>query len=191
MWRPLCISTTLALTIPFSATLNLPLLNTSLALTPLNNTSPASEDPTDIFRFTPWPSIPYWIPLAGYGLLFPDLTLCIRHAVVERSPTLSVPELCHFLQEFADNIQRENPVPGFVPRHASQSTIDISAYKRWIITVKEGVYHGRLPTAVLLAVLNELEKLLRMHGPSSIIWCAMIGRSRILWACGDLSNEAL
>lgn len=192
MWRPLLISTIFALTIPSSATHSSTLLlNTSLAKNPLNITNPALEVPAEITRFTPWPSIPYRTPLSGYGLWFLDLSLYIPRAVVESSPTLSVPELCHFLQDFADNVQREYPVPGFVPRHTSQSTIDISSYKRWSISVTEGPWHGRLPTAVLLAVLNELGKLLRLHGPSKILWFVKVVGSRFFWAYGDLGNEKI
>ena len=189
MRRPFLISNTLALTFRLSATHSPPLLNTSLALTPLDTTSPALEVSAGISRFAPWPSIPYRIPLSGQGLWILDLTLYIPQAAAESSPTLSVPDLCHFLQTFADNVQREYPVPGFVPRHASLSTIDILSYKRWTIDANEGPWHGRLPTAVLLAVLNELEKLLRLHGPSSILWFIKIERSRFFWAYGDLGNE--
>ena len=46
-----------------------------------------------------------------------------------------------------------------------------------------------LPTAVLLAVLNELGKLLRLSGPSNIVWSIEVERRITFLAYRDLNTE--
>lgn len=46
-----------------------------------------------------------------------------------------------------------------------------------------------LPTAVLLVVLNELWKLLRLSGPSNIVWSIEVDRSISFLTYGDPNTE--
>ena len=190
MWKPLLVSITLDLVISLSAALNLSQLpNTKFALAPINVTSPAPEAPggTTNLTYSPWPEPPYSIPLLDTGLPFLELYLIIGAAAkFETSPVISVLELCHFLQDFSDNIQREYPAPGFVPRHAAQSTIDVSSYTRWRIVVCEGPFGGRVPTAAVLVAFDLLGKLLRRYGPSEIVWSIEKVGVRTPWAYGRL-----
>ena len=133
--------------------------NTTLTLAPLEITSPlhAPENLT----YKPWPKTPFSVGLRGPSLRFLNLVLCISGAkLFQSSPTISGPELKRFLQDFVDNIQRKHPVPGFVPRLATQSTVDVTSCTRWTIDINEGPFHGRLPTAVALVALDALEMLL-------------------------------
>lgn len=195
MWRLLLVSATLALITPSSAALNLSLLpNTKIALAPVNITSPALEVPgkTTKLAYSPWPKQPFMIPLLDTGLPFLRLYLLISLAEkFESSPMISATELQHFLQDFANNIQREYPVPGFVPRHATQSTIDVSSYTRWNIEINEGPFRGRLPTAVALVAFDVLGKLLRRYGPSRIAWAIKDVELRTPWAYGTLYIEKI
>lgn len=192
MWRPILLSACLSLMIPSLTALGLPLLaNTNLAVTPLNNnTSPALEATVGIANLTypSWPEVPFPVRLHGPGLLFRNVFLVIASAqIFQGSPAASVPELQHFLQEFAGNIQREHPVPGFVPRHVTQSTIDVSSCTRWIVKINEGPLGDRLPTAVTLAILDELGRMLRSFGPTSIYWGVKDFGVVFPWAYGSLT----
>ena len=195
MWRLLVISATLALVISSSTALSLPLYqSTSLALAPFNITSPAPEAPVEKtinLTYYLWPKQPYEISLHGPGLQLLNVVLVISVAQEFRSsPMVSVSELRHFIQDFADNIQREYPIPGFIPHHATQSIIDISSYTRWIINIDEGMFRGRLPTAAALAALNELGKQVGRYGPSRVSWLIYedVG-VRLPWASGNLIVE--
>lgn len=95
-------------------------------------------------------------------------------------------ELRRFLQDFADNIQRDYPVPGVVPRHASQFTIDIFSYTRWTVTIHEGPVPDRLPTAVALTALDELGRQLGQHGPSEMIRAIKTLDAILPWAYGSI-----
>lgn len=76
-----------------------------------------------------------------------------------------------------------------IPFPASQSTIDISTYTRWIIKIKEGPFRGRLPTAVALAAFDVLGKQLGRYGPSEVVWAIKDVEVRIPWAYGALFIE--
>lgn len=186
---------TLALTMPSSAAHNLlSLRNSSLASAPLNITNPALKAPEEITNLTysPWPEQPFGITLLGPGLLFLNVYLLIGAGrKFQSSPMVSVTELRHFLQDFVDNIKREHPVPGSVPRHATQSTIDISSYTKWLIAINEGPFRGRLPTAVALVAFDALGKLVGRYGPSEIIWGIKEVGARTPWAYGSLTIESI
>ncbi len=58
--------------------------------------------------------------------------------------------------------------------------------------MNEGMFHGRLPTAVALAALEQLGKELSLYGPSLVAWGIWeVGTSRLPWASGDLFIEDL
>ncbi len=195
MWRPLLISSSLALVLSLSAAHIIPLPgNTSLSLVPLNITSPAPEEPGPLINlnYTPWPSGIYAIALRGPGVSFLDVYLNIGFATVyQSSPMIRMSTLRQFLRDFADNIEREHPVPDFVPRHAKQTEIDIMSYTRLLIELREGPFHGRLPTAVALAALSELGRQLDLHGPSQVPWAVRVGRARTPWAFGTLKLQRI
>ena len=120
MWRPLLVLAALTLTITTSAALTLSLTrNTSLAsLTPTNTTSFAPEPPAALdnyVRYSPGPTRPYDIDLGGIGytIVFLKITVVIPY---RKLPMINIRDLQLFLQEFADNLRQEYPLPGFIPR---------------------------------------------------------------------------
>ena len=195
MQRLFLLLATLALTITTSAALTLPLTrNTSLALlTPTNITSSALEPPADLdnsVKSLSWPKLPYEIALDGTG--YTGVRLNIHSAKpFHTSPMINVHDLQLFLREFADKFRREYPVPGFMPREASEYTIDVRSFTRWTILIKEGVFHGRLPTAVALVALDTLEKELGKHGPAEIVYGILITGHRGAWSIGTINLETL
>lgn len=88
-----------------------------------------------------------------------------------------MPWLQNFLQEFRDNLERESPIPGFVPRLARQQKIDIQSYTLWTVETNEGIFGHRLPTEVALVALDEMARQLGSHGPASLFFSIMEGRS--------------
>lgn len=88
-----------------------------------------------------------------------------------------------------DNIQRQHPLPGFVPRHTTQSTIE--SYTSWVIKINEGPFLGRLPSVVALAAMDELGKLLGRYGPTQIIWAIKHVGRRFQLAFGNVIMESI
>ena len=88
-----------------------------------------------------------------------------------------MPRLQDFLREFRDNLAQEYPIPGFVPRLAKQSTIDILSYTVWGIELNEGLIGHRLPTEIAIAVLDEIARLLGIHGPTYLFFSITEGMS--------------
>ena len=166
----LILSAILALLIPTPAALKIPLfLRDSLSLTPINNTSPsaqASPHPSQSLTFSHWPPRPYEVPLHGRFDFF-DLVIMLVEPWHGSRP-ISVPGLQHFLKDFSDNIEREYPIPGEVPRLAKQSYIDTESYTTWTIDINEGLFGNRLPTEWALLALKELARQLGKHGPAEV-----------------------
>ncbi len=102
---------------------------------------------------------------------------------------ISSSALRRFLRDFADNIEREHPVPDFVPRHVRQSEIDVVSYTQWFLSMDEGPFLGRLPTAVALAALGELGKQLDLRGPSEVFFGVKKSPARTPWSYGSLYLE--
>ena len=118
--------------------------------------------------YTPWPKQPYKIPI-DLRFSFPHLTI-IRAGEFHGTRPVSVPRLQDFLQDFGNNLAREHPVPGYVPRLAYQYTIDIQSYTEWRIEIDEGVLGNSLPTEVALGALDEIAKQLGSHGPAVLFF---------------------
>ena len=190
MWRPFLLWTTLALTILSSVAHGSPLVrNTSPALIPINiaNVTLKAPEELETLTYSPWPQRPFTVHLSGPGLLFIDAYLFIISAkLFESSPMVNPTEVRHFIQDFANNIQREHPVPSFAPRHATQIDIDVFSYTKWSINLHEGPLHGRLPTAVALAALDELGRQIGQHGPSDTIYAIRKLQGMTPWAHGSL-----
>ena len=195
MWRPFLLWATLALTTLSSVAHDSPLVrNTSPALIPINITNVTLKAPEELktLTYSPWPKRPFVVRLRGPGLLFIDAYLFIVSATLfQSSPMVNATEVGRFIQDFASNIQREHPVPGFAPRHASQFDIDVVSYTQWSIDLHEGPFHGRLPTAVALAALDELGRQIGQHGPSDTIYVIRKFQGMTPWAHGSLGFHNL
>lgn len=166
----------LALLVSTSTTLRIPSLGYSLPLVPLNYTNNSPKAPSRHFpnlAFSPWPTRPYQVAIVPrFG--FPDLVILSVSSV--HGP-VRVPELQDFLREFRDNIEREYPVPGYVPRLARQSIVDMESYTLWTIDMNEGLFGRRLPTEWALLALDELVRQLGSHGPAELMFSIKEARS--------------
>ena len=166
----------LALLVSTSTTLRIPSLGYSLPLVPINNTNNSPQAPSRHFpnlTFSPWPARPYQVAIVPrFG--FPDLVILFVGSVYG---PIRVPELQDFLLEFRDNIEREYPVPGYVPRLARQSIVDLESYTLWTIDMNEGLFGRRLPTEWALLALDELVRQLGRHGPAELMFSIKEARS--------------
>lgn len=166
----------LALLLSTSTTLRIPSLGYSLPLVPINYTNKSPQAPSRHFpnlAFSPWPARPYQVAIVPrFG--FPDLVILSVGSV--HGP-VRVLELQDFLREFRDNIEREYPVPGYVPRLARQSIVDMESYTLWTIDMNEGLFGRRLPTEWALLALDELVRQLGSHGPAELMFSIKEARS--------------
>ena len=169
--RPLLLAV-LSVLVSVSVALSIPSpLKEHLSPDPIKTTISSLKIPQGYpqnLTYTPWPAQPYEVPIyPRFG--FPHLI--IAHASEFHGTwSISLPRLQDFLQEFGDNLEREYPIPGSLPRVASQSTIDIPTYTRWTIEMNEGIFGHGLPTAVALVALDEIARQLGSHGPSSLFF---------------------
>lgn len=195
MWTSVLISATLALITLPSAVHVLPVSgHTSLALASINITGPALEPPREFGNLTyiPWPQAPYYVPLHVHGPFLDQYLVIGKVWKIHTSPPINSLELQRFVQNFANNINEHDPVPGLVPPYASQSTIDVVSYTKWSIWLFQAPTTARVPTALVLAALHELGLQLHSHGPARIIWCITETEARWLpWAYGELRLEPL
>lgn len=166
----------LALLVSTSTTLRIPSLGYSLPLVPINYTNKSPQPPSrhiPNLAFSPWPARPYQVAIVPrFG--FPDLVILSVGSV--HGP-VRVPELQDFVREFRDNIEREYPVPGYVPRLARQSIVDLESYTMWTIDMNEGMFGRRLPTEWALLALDELVRQLGSHGPAELFFSIKEARS--------------
>ncbi|CAD6570163.1 MAG: hypothetical protein ASARMPRED_003519 [Alectoria sarmentosa] len=152
--------------------------NKDLPLDLINITNSSLKEPLGHLpnlTFAPWPPQPYQIQMY-LPFALPDLTI-IRAREFHGSRPVSVPRLQEFLRQFRDNIAQESPIPGFVPRMARQSTIDILSYTAWRIELNEGLFGHRLPTEIAILVLDEIAKQLGIHGPTYLFFSITEGIS--------------
>lgn len=170
--------------------------STSLALSPpINSTSPALEAPGTLanltVKYAPWPK-KYNFLLQGPDISHYNAHLCIVLAwQIVAVPSIKVPELQLFVRDFAHNLEQKYPVPGFIPRLAKQSSVDVVSYTKWNIDLHEGMFHGRMPTELALAALDLMVLLLDRHGPSTINWIILVDGQVTAWASGKLLIKPL
>ena len=136
--------------------------------------------------YAPWPAQPYPLPLHP-RLGNPELII-IRAYEYHGTRPVSVPALQDFIDEFRDNLEREHPVPDFVPRVARQSSIDIQSYTMWSIEITEGLLGHRMPTEYALVALDELAAQLGSHGPASVFFSVREGRSTYSYGYLDVKE---
>ncbi|KAL2044073.1 hypothetical protein ABVK25_012496 [Lepraria finkii] len=115
--------------------------------------------------FSPWPPRPFDIPIADsdYNLAIYLVTPYTSH------PSISLSNLIAFIIAFSDNLEDKYPPPGYAPRSAWSTEIDLISYTRWRIESFEGFLGHQVLTSTVLAGLSKLLFLLRKHGPASIV----------------------
>ena len=185
------LSAVIALLVSASAALGTPThLSNPLPLVTINSTNislQASTQHRSNLTFSSWPAQPYQVPLYfSWGI--PDFVILYARSNRE-SRTVRIQELQEFLEEFRDNIEEKSPIPGYVPRQARQSHIDIVHYTKWTIELNEGLFGYRLPTEVGVLALNELVTQLGLHGPAQVFFS--IKERRSTYTYGYLTIEEL
>ena len=172
-------SATLVISSPLVKTLSTDLISIT------NSSLEAPPGYLQNLTYSPWPAQPYSIPLDSRTV---PQYLIINHASkFHGSRPVSVPMLQEFLREFRDNLEHESPVPGFAPRKAAQSNIDIQSYTKWLIDINEGIFGYRLPTELAMITLDEIARLVGSHGPSNMFFG--IRTTRFLYTYGFLIIE--
>ena len=160
-----------ALIISGSAALRIPLPPSQLfPLNLINDTKISLQAPghSPNLTFTPWPRDPFRIGLRSHT---GDFELLIGTArIYNARPPVNVHTLQDFVRDFRDNIEREYPIPAYVPRRARQYYIDLVSYTRWDINLDEGLFRYRLPTEWALLALSELARQLGIHGPAELLF---------------------
>ena len=159
---PLSVSTSAALGIPTHT-------SNTLSLDTINNTNVSPQAPQHVqnLTFEPWPELPYKIPLYSRTGI-PDLSINSAIPFSRRRRPVGAEEFQDFVAKFHDNLAEEYPDPGYAPRHARQSQIDLESYTKWSIELNEEFMGYRLPIEWGLLALNALNRQLGVHGPSSV-----------------------
>ena len=174
----LLLSAAITLLVSASAVLGIPTdLSKPLPLDTINTTNLSPQAPQHVqnLTFTPWPATPYQIPLYSRSGI-PDLVFIVAKSFHGRRP-VRVQSLEDFLEEFRDNIDSEYPDPGYGPRLARQSHIDIESYTKWSIEINEGIFGYRLTTEWCLLALFELRRQVGSHGPANVFFSVKEERS--------------
>ena len=191
--RPLALSIIIiSFLTSFSATLNIPSsLSPAHPLNLINTTStPLLAPPPHSLNLTlsPWPPRPYSVQLYP-RLAYPVLGIIIVDPPAGEPP-VRVSFLLDLIRDFSNNIEREYPIPGQVPRHARQSVIDLDSYARWTIELDEGHFGYRPSTEWALLALEKLSGQLVKHGPADVNFSIVKARS-INYCFGSLTSQAL
>ena len=164
------LSALIPLSVSTSAALGTPTYTTnSLSLDTINNTNVSPQAPQHIqnLTFEPWPELPYKVPLySSTGI--PDLSIDSAIPFLRRRRPIGVEGFQDFVAEFRDNLAEEYPLPGYAPRHARQSQIDLESSTKWSIELNEEFLGYRLPIEWGLLALNALSRQLGVHGPSNV-----------------------
>ena len=115
--------------------------------------------------FSPWPPRPFSITWRGQ-----NYTLAIQLVSSWNSmrEPIDLTDLIQFISTFAGNLQQHYPPPALAPRNVGSTEIDGKTFTRWTIDVQRAFLAKGVPVEVVLLCLDELEILLRRHGPASI-----------------------
>ena len=190
-----------ALPVSMSAALSTP-PSLSLSATPntMNVTQSSLEATSEHLAnltYAPWPAPPYEIKLHP-RFNSPDLIFFTINLFQSRWP-IRVHALQDFLGEFRDNLKSEYPIPGLVPSVARQSTVDVESYSSWTIEFCDTIFGLRVPTEVAVCALDEMARLVGIHGPASLFFGVREGRFLLCYGklvvepfgSGESSNRSL
>ena len=153
-------------------------VNVTSESTPQNTVIPSTNLTSTSVTFPPWPPLPIHI-----GLPSENYTLGVTLASARISyPPIDLVDLMDFISAFGDNLEEKYPPPAFAPRRAGSTYIDGKTFTRWAIDFSRSPLGKAVPTEVLLECLDELNILLRRHGPSSITSVIFFGTTRLFWS---------
>lgn len=152
-------------------------VNVTSESTPQNTVVPSTNLTSTNVTFIPWPPLPFDIQLPSE-----NCTLGIRYTSQWiLHPPIDLDNLIDFISMFRDNLEEHYPPPAFAPRRAASTYIDPN-FTRWTVQYQKSLLGKAIPTKVLLECLDELNILLRRHGPSSISSDIFLGTSGLFWS---------
>ena len=140
-------------------------VNITYKSTPQTAVTPSTNLTSTNLTFSPWPSPPFSIswPSNDY-----HLGIEIVSPEFPRREPIDLTDLLHFIDDFANNVAEQYPPPAVVPRRVSSTTIDGKTFTRWTIDSQRTLLGRAVPSQIFLLCLDELNILLRRHGPASI-----------------------
>ena len=153
-------------------------VNVTSVFTTQNTVIPSTNLTSTNVTFTPWPRLPFdlYLPSENYTL-----------HVMYVSPWISweridLIDLMDFISIFGVNLEEEYPPPALAPRRAGSRCIDGKTLTRWKIEFVRSALGRAVPTEVLLECLDQLNLLIRRHGPASISSFIYWDTSRFIWS---------
>ena len=170
MFLKIALSALIPVLVPTSPALGMPThTSNSLSLDTINNTDifPQALQHVQNLTFEPWPALPCRIPLYSRSGI-PDLSINYAIPLRHRRRPIDAKAFQDFVEAFRDNLAAEYPDPGYAPRHARQSQIDLESYTKWSIELNEEFWGYRLPIEWGLLALSVLSRQLGVHGPASV-----------------------
>ena len=127
--------------------------------------TPSTNLTSKILALVPWPSPPFNIswPSNDYhlGIEF------VSPEIFRREP-IDLTDFLQFLDDFANNVAEQYPPPAVVPRRVGSTSIDGKTFTRWTIDSRRAIVGRAVPSEIFLLCLQELDILIRRHGPASI-----------------------
>ena len=140
-------------------------VNVTSISTPQTAVIPSANLTSTNLTFSPWPPRPFGITWRDQ-----NFTLGIELASPWNSmrEPIDLTDLIEFLSIFARNLQEQYPPPALAPRNVGSTYIDGKTFTRWTVDVQRTFLAKGVPVEVVLLCLDELNILLRRHGPASI-----------------------
>ncbi|KAL2037550.1 hypothetical protein N7G274_009662 [Stereocaulon virgatum] len=131
---------------------------------PTANESALTTSQTTSLTFSPWPPRPFYVymPDTNHYLLF------FMISSWDASPAVPLQDLISFVIRFSERLEHEYPPPGYGPRSAKSTEIDVTSYTKWRLEIGSAWLGKNARTSLMLRALREYEASLRKHGPASI-----------------------
>lgn len=141
-------------------------VNVTSKLTPQTAVKSSANLTSTNLTFTPWPSLPFSIswPSQNYSL-----GVNIVSPWTSQLEPIDLDDLMQFIDIFANNLEQKYPPPDLTPRRVGSTYLDGKTLTRWTIDFQRTPLGRAVPTENLLLCLQELNILLRRHGPASIV----------------------
>lgn len=144
--------------------------------------------------FSPWPSQAFSITWPGQNY---SLYIELASPWYSRPEPINLMDLMQFISIFAHNLKQQYPPPALAPRRVGSTSIDGKTLTRWTIDVQRTFLAKAVPVEVVLLCLDELNILLRRHGPASVIAVIYQGKrpffysTRLILAIDRLAGNSL
>ena len=153
-------------------------VNVTYKSTPQTAVTPSTNLTSANLTFSPWPSPPF-----SKSWPSKDFSLGIEFVSPEwpRREPIDLTDLLQFIHTFADILEDRYPPPALAPRRVGSTSIDGKTFTRWTIDFQRTILGRAVPSEILLLCLDELDVLLRRHGPATIGSVIFQGNRRLLY----------